>query len=286
MDVFSLHPNLPHVLTLVFGFISCLISGTLAIGEGIVFMLLFEISRSYGLFGENTSRFKGVLLSQVLSAFSQLPIVVAGRHEMSYVLGYGLFMVVVSMCSITMGVDFLLSGHEGEAMRFSAPLFMLFSFHQLLKWSVKFGEERLAAASGDRPSSTTDISTSSTSRRHATLDPTGTYVVSPCTGVSEVHDWASEEASEVPLDALSKFLQELRREPQSLSVLHRVTSRADVNTCLNFLQLHVFRDDGEVVTDRQLSFCIASLIRDEVSCCKDLTTLLREDSLASKMVGM
>jgi hypothetical protein len=273
MDAISLHPALPHVLTLVFGFISCLISGTLAIGEGIVFMLLYEISRSYGLFGENPSRFKGVLLSQVLSAFSQLPIVIAGRHEMSYVMGYGLFMVVVSLCSITMGVGLLLSGHEGEAMRFSAPLFMVFSFYQLLKWAAKFGEERLTGTP------------SSTGGTHVTLDPTGTYVVSVHSGVPEVHDASTEDSSEFPLDALSKLLHELGREPSRLCVLHRVNSRADVNTCLNFLQLRVFPDDGQAATDRQISNCIASLIRDEVACCKDLTTLLREDSLASKMVG-
>ena len=46
MESTWLRPALPHALPLAFAFVSCFISGTLAIGEGIVFMLLYNISRS------------------------------------------------------------------------------------------------------------------------------------------------------------------------------------------------------------------------------------------------
>ena len=104
MEAVLQHITAPQMLPIAFGFISCLVSGTLALGEGIIFMLLYEVSRSYGLFGVNTSRFEGILFSLLISTFSQLPIVFAGRHEMSIVLGYGVCMGVVSLVFITLGV--------------------------------------------------------------------------------------------------------------------------------------------------------------------------------------
>jgi hypothetical protein len=256
--------TLPHQLTLVYAFVSCLVAGTLVIGEGIIFMLLYNISRSYGLFGDNTSRFKGVLLSQVISACSQLPIVFAGRHEMSTVLGYGLCMVVVSLSFITMGVGMLLSGHESEALMYAAAFFMLFSFYQLLKVAFEFGEERLGS--------------NSDAAEPAQLDASGTYVIS--------HQKNTIEAVGIPYRHVAMLVRVIRQQPHCLAPLYHVGARADADVCARFIQSCVFADDGTASSDQKLSCCIAALITNEVSFCKDLTTLLREDSLASKMVGL
>lgn len=252
MDSTWLHPALPHALPLAFAFASCFVSGTLAIGEGIVFMLLYNISRSYGLLGGGAPRFQGVLFSQLISAFSQLPVVFAGRHEMAIVLGYGVVMVIVSLCFITLGVGMLLSGQEDVFLLYSGGVFMLFSFWQILKCSVEFGEERLNCAA---PVS-----------RQVTLDPTGTSVISTL-------DYSPETLA-LDFSLLSRLLQS---QPRSLSVLHDTSPPCNSDLCVKILQTVVFPDDNSSDTELMLCRCIASMLAAHVAACSDLSTLLRED---------
>lgn len=255
----------PQFLPVVFGFVSCFVSGTLALGEGVIFMLLYEVSRSYGLFGVNTSRFEGVLFSLLISVFSQLPIIFAGRYEMSAVLGYGVCMALVSLCFITTGVGMLVSGHE-EILGYAAAGFMVFSFFQLLKASLEFGEKRA-----------NDRSAMSPRYHQVLLDSTGTAVIS-------AHHSAAE-FSHHQEHVVSELVRGFRDQPSSLSALHDVSPLANVDVCHRVIVNIIFPDDCSSYTDRRFSKCIASMVSSEASSCKDMATLLREDSLALKLMG-
>lgn len=265
MEAVLQYVTAPQFLPVVFGFISCLISGTLALGEGVIFMLLYEISRSYGLFGLNTSRLQGVLFSLLISVFSQLPIIFAGRYEMSTVLGYGVCMALVSLSFITMGVGMLVSGDE-EVLVYAAAGFMVFSFFQLLKATLEFGEQRSNGRSVMSPRYPQIV-----------LDSTGTAVISmqPRASVFSVRQE----------HLVSQLILGLRLQPSSLSVLHDVSPAVNVDLCHRILINIVFPDDSTTITDKCFSECIASLVSAETCSCSDMTTLLREDSLALKLMG-
>jgi hypothetical protein len=265
METVLLNVMAPQYLPILFGFISCFVSGTLALGEGVIFMLLYEVSCSYGVFGVHSTRFQGVLFSLLISVFSQLPIIFAGRYEMSTVIGYGVCMALVSLCFITMGVSMLVSGHE-DVLAYAAVGFMGFSFYQLLKASLEFGEQRCDQRSPTSPQCPQVL-----------LDSTGTAVVSRQHG--------SAEFSHRQKHLISELVLGLRHKPSGLAALLDVSPLANVELCHRVIITIVFPDDDSPNTDQMLSKCIASMVHAEASSCTDMTTLLREDSLASKLLG-
>ena len=277
MELAALHPAIPHILTLVFGFTACSVSGILSMGEGIVFMLLYNISRSSGLLGDNASYFNGLLLAQVLGFCTGLPIIFAGRHEMSLTLGYGILMTIVSLRFITMGVGLLLSGHEDAALGYAAAMFMMFSFVQLSHATLQFGEER-ALETGSAPAS-------SPRRPDAILDASGTIVISTQDVYSAPHGHLLQPLNDHLLQLISKLAHCLRAHPHHLAPLYNASPRSTAHSCCNFILTTLFPDDGSPTTDRQMSAALAALIHAEASACTDTSLLLREDSLAALLVS-
>jgi len=86
---------------------------------------------------------------------------------------------------------------------------------------------------------------------------------------------------DVLLNIASNVFINLRLKPDCLSSLWSVEDKTSVNLCKKVILETVFPDDGSIDTDLQLGRLMGMFVLHEVEHCKDVDTLLRDNSLAA-----
>ena len=92
-------------------------------------------------------------------------------------------------------------------------------------------------------------------------------------------------SDDVVLRTSSNVFINLRLNPSSLSALSGKLDSSGIALCQSVILESLFPDDGSIETDLQLSRLLGQFIFLEVAACKDLETLLRDNSLSALLAS-